>query len=156
MNIDEQIQVLVDEASRYGIEPTDIDLIAPVLRSIAEQLQHPQYYVLQNLEQQWLMTTLADRTQPEVTKTVLHAFPSLEAAKASTNALNDFQLVASPIPTVHLLFQMLAMKPIDSIVFLETSANLQSGKELSRQNLQTLIEQHLLRQRSANIPPDIA
>lgn len=156
MNIDEQIRVLINDAPHYGAASADVTLIAPVLRAIAERLQHSQYYVLQNLEQQWLMLTIADQNQPGVTKTVVYAFPSLETAKANTNTLTDLQLVALPIPAVHLLFQMLAMKPVDSIVFFETSANLQSGIELSRQNLQILIEQHLQSQRSANIPPDIA
>lgn len=155
MNIDEQIQELIDSAPRYGAEPKEVSYVTPVLKAIAERLQHPQYYILQNLEQHWLMTTVADQTQPGVTKTVMYAFPSLETAKANTNALNDSQLIALPIPVIHLLFQMLAMKPIDSIVFFETSANLQSGMELSRKNLQTLIEQHLQSLRGVTIPPDI-
>jgi hypothetical protein len=156
MKLDEQIQVLIDDAPRYGAEPTDVNYIAPVLKAIAERLQHPQYYILQNLDQHWLMMTIADQTHPGVTKTVVYAFPSLETAKANTSTLNDPQLVALPIPVIHLLFQMLAMKPVDSIVFFETSANLQSGIELSRQNLQTLIEQHLQSLRGGKIPPDIA
>lgn len=161
MKLDEQIQVLVDDAPRYGAESNDINLIAPVLKAIAEQLKHTQYYILQNLEQQWLTITLSDQAQSGqaqsgVTKTVVYAFPDLGTAKANTSALNDPQLVALPIPVIHLLFQMLAMKPVGSIVFFETSANLQSGIELSRQNLQILIEQHLQSLRSANIPTDIA
>jgi CRISPR/Cas system CMR subunit Cmr4 (Cas7 group RAMP superfamily) len=104
------------------------------------------------------MTTVAQQIQPEpITKTIIHAFPNLESAKANANAFSDPQLVALPIPVVHVLFQMLAMKPIDSIVFFETSANLQSGVEISRENLQNLIELRLQSlQGQSQLPPDIA
>lgn len=157
MNLDQQIQVLMDQAPLYGSSPEEVNLIAPVLKAIAEQLQHPQYYILQNLEQQWLMTTVTQHVQPEpIIKTIINAFPNLESAKASISAFSDPQLMALPMPVIHVLFQMLAMKPIDSIVFLETSANLQSGVEISRENLQNLIELRLQSLVQSQLPPDIA
>ncbi|MBF2074667.1 MAG: hypothetical protein IGS50_13015 [Synechococcales cyanobacterium C42_A2020_086] len=142
MNLDQQIQQLIDQSSRYGVPPEAVQAIAPVLKAIASQLQHPQYYIPQHLDQGWLMTTLQNRTQPELSKNVVYAFPSLSAVKASSPN-PDPQIVALPVPVVHILFQMLAMKPIDSIIFVETAENLKSGVEVRRQDIQTLLQQAL-------------
>lgn len=152
MNIDQQIQQLVEQAPLYGAKTEEIQMLAPVFKAIASQLQYPQYYILQNLEQRWVMTTLQHRTQPGVTKNVIYAYPSLEAVKAGFVTL-DPQVMALPIPVIQILFQMLAMEPIDSIVFFEAAGN-QQGTEITRQGLRQSIEQYIQSLRS--LPTDIA
>lgn len=157
MTPDQQIQMLIEQAPQYGANPSDIQAIAPALVAIANRLKHPQYFILQTLEQNWLMTTLSHRTQSSLTKNVVYAFPTLKDAAASPHAPTDPQIVALPLPVIHILFQMLAMKPVDSIVFFETPGNLQAGTEITRQNLHDLIRAHLQQKRKKpNLPPDIA
>lgn len=150
LTIDEQLQQLIQQA------PTDMELelqtLAPVLGAVAGRLQHLQYYLLQSLDQNWVMTTLQHRTQPDLTKTVIYAYPSLEAAKAkATVGVADTRLVALPVPTVQLLFQLLAIEPVESLVFLEQSQH--PGIEISRKLLQDLVSQRLIQPLP---PPDIA
>ncbi|MBW4661110.1 MAG: hypothetical protein KME15_20740 [Drouetiella hepatica Uher 2000/2452] len=157
MDTDQQIQILVDQAPQYGVTAAEVEKIAPILKALAQQLQHPQYYIPQTSEQGWLMTTLTHRTQPELSKNVVYAFPNLKAVSASPHVPKDPQVIALPMPATHILFQMLAIKPLDSIVFFETSDNLQSGTEISRKNLQDSIHQLVETQRSPfGLPSDIA
>ncbi|GAB4383122.1 MAG: hypothetical protein Kow00121_44490 [Elainellaceae cyanobacterium] len=157
MNAEQQIQVLIEQAPQYGANPADVMAIAPALKAIAERLKHPQYFVLQTLEQNWLMTTLTHRTQSNRTKNVVYAFPTLKDAAASPHAPRDPQIIALPISAVHILFQMLAMKPVDSIVFFETPGDLQSGTEITRQSFLDTIRSVVQKQkRQSNLPPDIA
>ena len=156
MNVDQQIQVLIDQASQYGVSPHEVSLIAPALKALAQQLQHPEYYIPQTAEHGWLMTTLTHRTQ-SLTKNVVYAFSNLKDVTRSPHVPQDSRLIALPIPATHVLFQMLAMKPLDSIIFLETSDNLQVGTEISRNNLKDLIEITAKKGRSpSEIPPDLA
>ena len=137
--ITEQIQRLIQQAPTDQAR-ADLQTIAPVLSAVASRLQHLQYYLLQTVEQRWVMTTLQHREQPHVTKTVIYAYPSLEAVKA-TQPNPDPQLLALPVPTVEILFQLLAIDPVESMIFLEQ--NQPSGVEISRELLQSLIAQHL-------------
>jgi hypothetical protein len=156
MKPDQQIQKLIEQASQYGANSADVETIAPALMAITSRLKHPQYFVLQTLEQNWLMTTLTHRTQPDLTKNVVYAFPTLKDAAASPQAPNDPQVVALPIPVTFILFQMLAMKPVDSIVFFETPGDQLSGVEISRQNLHDTIRLYVRQQQQSKLPPDIA
>ncbi|MBF2045918.1 MAG: hypothetical protein EDM05_017750 [Leptolyngbya sp. IPPAS B-1204] len=155
MTIDEQIQQLIEQAPLYGAKTDEIQLIAPVFKAVANQLQYSQYYILQNLEQNWVMTTLKHRTQPNVTKNVVYAYPSLNAVKTSV-ATEDPQIMALPVPVIQILFQLLAMEPVDSVIFFGPVVD-QTGTEVSRQGLRQSIEQYVqsLRGRSS-LPPDIA
>lgn len=156
MNIDQQIQQLIQDAPRYGTRTEEIQLVAPVFRAVANQLQHSQYYILQNLEQDWVMTTLKHRAQANMTKNVVYAYPSLEAIKANIATL-DPQIMALPLPVIQILFQLLAMEPVDSIIFFETMSNQQNGSEISRQSLRQAIEQYVQSHRTASsLPSDIA
>jgi hypothetical protein len=156
MDIDQQLQVLAEEAPEYGISPDQIQIIAPILKALASRLQHSQYYILQNLEQEWVMTTLKHRTQAKPSKNVVYAYPSLEAVKANV-ATADLQIVALPLPVIRILFQLLAMEPIDSIIFYEAQNIQQASTEISRQMLRSVMEQHLRqRQNLSPLPPDIA
>jgi hypothetical protein len=156
MNVDQQIQVLINQAPQYGVTSQEVSLIAPALKAFAQQLQHPEYFIPQTAEHGWLMTTLTHRTQ-NLTKNVVYAFSSVKDVSRSPHIPQDPRLLALPMPVAHILFQMLAMKPIDSIIFLETSDNLQAGTEISRNNLKDLIELIAQERRSpSEIPPNLA
>lgn len=154
MDIDQQLQILIEEAPQHGINSDQMQMIAAILKALAARLQHSHYYVLQNLDQNWVMTTLKHRTEAQRTKNVVYAYPSLEAVKASV-ATSDLQIIALPLPVTQILFQLLAMEPIDSIIFSETANPAQAGVEISRQMLRSAIEKYLRGKRTA-IPPDIA
>ncbi|MGF1515227.1 MAG: hypothetical protein ACFB5Z_16225 [Elainellaceae cyanobacterium] len=157
MDLDQQIQALIDSAPQDGATPAMIATIAPVIKTVAAQLVYPQYYLLQTLENGWLMTTLSHRTQAAVEKNVIYAYPTLEDARSGSKSTRDPQITALPVPVTHILFQMLAMKVIHSVVFLQTSNNLQDDIEVSRERLEELIKHHVKNIRSrAQTPTDFA
>jgi hypothetical protein len=147
--IQQQIQELIQTAPTYGIPAATMQQIAPLFAALANKLQHPQYFIVQTLEQNWLTTTLQHRTSDSA-KTVIYAYPSLEVAK--TSEAKDSQAIAQPLPTVAILFQLLAL-PVDSVIFVE-SADAQVQSEISRSLLNQLLEQHLRSLLSS--PSDIA
>ena len=161
MDLEQQIQVLVDNAPQDGTMPKAIEAIAPVLTLVASQLQNSDYYILQTLDQGWVLTTLSNRAQPEIEKNVIYAFPTLKDA-ADFQSVSDPEILAVTVPVTHILFQMLAIETLTSIVFFDTPGNLTAGIEVRRDNLQQLIQTQLQQIRSvprsypSNLPPDIA
>ena len=164
MDLDQQIQTLIDEASPDGTTPQIVEAIAPALKLLAQELRHLQYYILQTLDGSWAVTTLSNRTQPTLEKRVIYAFPTSNDALASSTPL-DPRIRAVSMPVTHILFQMLALETIDSIVFFETAGHLEAGSEITRSQVQNLIGAYLQQyhhQQSApkskfsNLPPDIA
>jgi hypothetical protein len=156
MDIDQQLKDLINNAPKDGTTPAAVEAIAPALKLVAAQLQHQQYYVLQNLTQQWVVTTISNRNQPSLAKNAIYAFASLK--DATTNPYSkDPQILALPVPVTHILFQMLAMKTVDSLIFLDVPGNPNVAVEVTRENFQMLIQSHLQNlQRSLNPPPTIA
>ncbi len=154
--LDEQIQVLIQEAPQDGGLGQAVTALAPVLKAIAQNLRHTQYYVLQTLDQGWVLTTLSNRQDPSQRRNVIYAFPTLQDAANGPQSSKDPQLMAIPIPVTHILFQMLALKSLDSLVFLEVPGDFNQGTEVSRQYFQTLVQAQL--QANAPAPPseDIA
>lgn len=161
MDLDQQIQFLVDHAPQDGTTPNLIAAIAPVLKLLASQLRHSEYYILQTLDEGWVITTLSNRTQPEVQKNVIYAFSTLKDA-TDFQSVSDPQILAAPIPVTHILFQMLALETVSSTVFFDTPGNLTAGIEVRRDDLQNLISTQLQHSQSvprsypSNLPPDIA
>jgi hypothetical protein len=157
MNLDEQLQILIDDAAKYNIAPVVMQqAIAPVIKLFAEQLKHKDYYLLQNLEQNWLLTTISNDRQA-VSKKVIYAFATVKDA-ASFQGSADPSIYAAPVPVAHLLFQILAIPELDSTIFMETPGNLTAGTEVRCDRLHELIQQQLqeLSSPSSDIPPDIA
>lgn len=154
MNIDQQIHQLIEQAPQYGVTIEEIELVAPIFQVFANRLQHSQYYILQNLEQNWVLTTLQHRTQPNLSKNVVYAYASLEAVRAGV-ATSDPDLMALPVPVVQILFQLLAMEPVDSLIFLDDQAS-DRGLEVSRQDLRQAIAEHVQWMQQRNVPTDIA
>lgn len=161
MSLDAQIQLLIEHAPQDGVTGQVVAAIAPGLKLLAEKLRHSQYYILQNLQQDWVLTTLSSRARPSVEKRVVYAFPTIQDASSSSTEF-DPQMIAVPIPVTHILFQLIALSSVDSIIFLETPPELGTGVEVQRQDLQDLIQTQLQQNLSApstlrnQLPPDIA
>jgi hypothetical protein len=158
MDVETQIQLLIDNAPRDGITPHLVAAIAPALRVIAQQLRHSQYYILQK-EGNWVLTTLSHRANPGLEKQVIYAFSTIQDVSLISSAGRDPQVVATPIAATHILFQLVALKPVDSIVFLETPGTLNNAFEVQRSEFEKAIQKQLKQkqsQQSKNIPPNIA
>jgi len=161
MDLEQQIQVLIDNAPQDGTTPKVVEALAPVLKLLANQLRHLEYHILQTLDQDWVLTTLSNRAQPDVEKNVIYAFPTLKDA-ADFQSVSDPQIIALPVPVTHILFQMLAIDTVSSLVFFDTPGNLATGTEVRRDDLQNLIQTQLQQLQSvprsdpSNLPPDIA
>lgn len=156
MDLEAQIQLLIDNAPHDGITPQLVTAIAPALIAIAQKLRYPQYYILQNSESSWVLTTLSNRANPGLEKCVIYAYPTLQDVPISSPDGQDPQR-ATALPVTHILFQLLALEPVDSIVFLETPNSSTNAIEVQRSDLQNLIQQKLQKKRSpGRIPPNIA
>ncbi|NER80382.1 MAG: TDP-N-acetylfucosamine:lipid II N-acetylfucosaminyltransferase [Leptolyngbya sp. SIO1D8] len=141
--LDQQIQTLIQEAPDDGVTGKAVEAIAPVLKETASRLKHKIYYVLQTLNQGWVMTSLASRRQPDVRKTVIYAFPTLKDAAAWPQSAKNPQLMGIPTPVTHILFQMLALKTLDSLIFFEAPGKSTQGTEIRRKDFQALMQLHL-------------
>ncbi|OKH32957.1 hypothetical protein NIES2119_24800 [[Phormidium ambiguum] IAM M-71] len=162
MDLDQQIQVLIDSAPPDGRIPQAMQAIAPALKLVASQLEHPQYYVLQTLDEAWLLTTFNNPEQPQETQHILYAFPTLQDLTTQTGILEDPEVMAVPVPVTHILFQMVGMDTVDSAIFFETPGNLSEGVQLHREDLQNLVQSYLEQGSPApqsppgSVPPNIA
>jgi hypothetical protein len=155
MDLEAQIQLLIDNAPQDGVTPKLVKTIAPVLKEIAQKLRHSQYYILQNLQERWVLTTLSNKTNPELEKQVVYAFSRLQDVSLSSSAGVDPQIVAKPMPVINILFQLVALEPVDSIVFFATSGTTNNTIEVRRSDLQKMIEQKL-KPNTKRVPPNIA
>ena len=154
MELNQQLQILVDDAAKHSISPLVIErAIAPVLGLFAQQLKHLEYYILQNLDEQWVIFTISDRQQIKSDQKVIYAFPTLKDA-ADFQGNKDPNILAAALPVTHILFQLLSLKPLDSIVFLEQPGNLNNGTQIERDKLQSLIQQQI--QNLNNVPDNLA
>lgn len=159
MDFDEQVQSLIQNAPQDGRTPELVRAIAPVLQELTRQLTHEHYYILQGQDQRWLTTVLSKRNQPQEEKTVIYAYGFLEDARAHSGMAQDSSIMAIPVPIVHILFQLIAMQPVDSLLFFEVSGDLKSAVEVTRQDLQDSIRaklQNYQHQRRTAVPPDLA
>lgn len=151
MDIEKQIQILIDDAPDQTTGQA-ISLVAPLLKEIAEQLPQEIYYVVQSLGQGWVMTTLRGRQDPKATKTVVYAYSSLSAA--AVGQADNPQMMALPHPSTHLLFQLLSLKQVDSIIFMQEKGQGQ-GVEVPRTMLEQVMRAQL-KQLAEQPPTDIA
>jgi hypothetical protein len=154
MELEQQIQVLVENAVHYGIAPVVIKkAIAPVLESLAQTLEHLEYYVWQNLQEDWIISVISARKTQTLEKKVIYAFATVKDAKSfSTGKDDDFIAVA--IPVIQILFRVFSLQQIDSIIFFNQPGNITQGIEIQRRELQNSIQQQLLQLNTT--PPNIA
>lgn len=153
MTLEQQLQLIIDDAANYGVPSSVVEgAIAPVLKVFAEQLKHQQYYVLQNLADEWVLTTITN-PQLQQSKKVIYAFISVQDASTFQGTANP-DLIAMPIDVVQLLFRLFSLQQVDSIIFLDHSPNLNHGVEIERDRLSQLIRQQI--EQITRIPPNIA
>lgn len=153
MKLDEQLKILTDDAPKYNVPPIVIErAIAPVLRLLAMGLKNYEYYILQNMAEDWILTTLVN-PQLKQEKTVIYAFANAKDA-AVANQSDSADIFAAPILVTHLLFRLFSLQEVDSVIFLDNSANLNTGVEIKRDRLVTLIQQQM--QQLGKAPPNIA
>lgn len=153
MDLEQQVAAIINDAPDYGVPSMVIEkAIAPILKLYASQLQHLEYYVLQNLAEDWILTTI---TNPKLNqnKKVIYAFISVQDAATFQGKTNP-DLIAMPISVIQLLFRLFSLQQVDSIIFLENSQNLNQGMEIQRDQLSQLIQEQL--KQLTNTPPDIA
>jgi len=143
MNIDDQLQELIAEAPDDRGMPKVMEYaIAPIIKVIAQQLQHQEYYILQNGDQNWQVTTLRHREDENLTKRVIYAFPTFEDA-GSFAQHSEPELMALPVGVVQILFELLAFEQVDSVIFFDESGNYDNGTEIPRDKLQELMREQL-------------
>lgn len=151
MDISAQVEALINEAPPDQEMQGGIRIVAEVLGQVAAGLGHLQYYILQNFENQWQITTLEHRTQPELQKNVLYAYGHLADAARSGQ---DADLIAVPIQILPLLFQFFSLSQVDSLLFADEANQSDQIKELSRSDLQAVVqaalEEHLQRNDNAD------
>ena len=153
MELDRQLEILVNDASNYGVPPVAIErAIAPVLKMFAEQLRYLEYYVLQNLEDDWVLTTITN-PQTKQNKNVIYAFVAVQDAATFSNK-TDRDLIAMPILVAQLLFRLFSLQEVDSIIFLENSQDLSRGVEVQREHLSQLIQRQI--QQFGNVSSNLA
>ena len=153
MDLEQQLAEIINNAVDYGVPPMVIEkAIAPVIKLFATQLQHLEYYVLQNLAEDWVLTTI---TNPQLnqSKKVIYAFVSVQDAATFEGKRNP-DLIAMPITVAQLLFRLFSLQQVDSIIFLEDSQNLNRGIEIKRDYLAELIRQQIVQ--LGQTPPNIA
>lgn len=158
MTLDQQIETLIREAPQDGTTPALVSAIAPVLKSFAEQLQHTEYYVLQNLSENWLSTTLQQNEPEAKFKTVVYAYATLKDASSGYSYVKDPELMALPVPVIDILFRLNGMEGIDSTIFFDQASSAHPGVEVNRADLNQSIQNYLtmITQPPSSLPPDIA
>jgi non-ribosomal peptide synthetase component E (peptide arylation enzyme) len=159
MNLESQIQLLIDNAPQDGITPKIMVSIAPVLLSIAQRLKHLQYFIVQNADQDWVVTTLSNRANPGLEKRVIYAVSTIQDVSLISDAGQDPQVLTTSMYVTQLLFQLMALKTVDSMIFVEIPGSMSKVVEVQRSELERLIEKQLQKYRhktSSQVPPNIA
>lgn len=152
MELKQQLQILIDEAPEHGIAPAIMErAIAPIFEVVATQLQHLEYYVLQNLSEDWVISVISNDKQE---KKVIYAFTTVKDAKYFNIGRESDDIIAIRLPVVQILFRLFSVGQIDSIIFFERSQSTSGGVELKRRDLQNSLQQQL--QQLKTSPPDIA
>lgn len=152
MNLEQQLEIIINDAANYGVPTIVVEkAIAPVIKLFAARLNHLEYYVLQNIAEDWVLTTITNPQLEE--KQVIYAFVSVRDAATFQSKINP-DLIAMPIPVVQLLFRLFSLQQVDSIIFIEDSHNLDRGVEVKREILLQLIQQSI--ERLTQTPPDLA
>jgi hypothetical protein len=147
MDIDQQIQELIANAPSDGKTPTLVRAIAPALKDIAGRLNQLEYYVVKTSDDAWVTTTLRKRKNPSVEKKVVYAYPTLADARRSSIHPEHADVLATVIPVTHILFQMLAMKTVNSTVFFEQPGQASPAIEVSKQQLVDAVQAAYRRQK---------
>jgi hypothetical protein len=139
-SLEQQMQQLIVDAPQDGKTPQAMAAIAPILLQVAQQFGQSEYYILQSIQQNWQITTLQNRTQPDLTKTVIYGYAEL---KDATQAGRDPNLMAQAIPALDLLFQFISLPNINSLILLERQSGETQSLEIHQSELKQLIQKQL-------------
>lgn len=152
MELEQQLKLLIADADSHGVPSVVMELaVAPVLKMLATQLQHEEYYILQNLESDWVLTTISNAKLKQQKK-VIYAF--ITVRDAAIQGKSDPTLIAAPISVVQLLFRLFSLQQVDSIIFMNNSSDLNNGIEVRRDRFLALIQQQI--EKLKQTPPYIA
>jgi hypothetical protein len=156
MTLQEQIQTLVKAAPNYGV-PSEVMqyCVSPVLQKLGSNLGHLEYFICENNQEDWIVTTLLHRENSKLEKKVIYAFCNEADALRMQQILTD-EIITTPIPVAELIFQLFALKSVDSIIFMDSPGNLEKGKEITQDNLLALLEKQLKELQNKQIPPNLA
>ena len=75
---------------------------------------------------------------------MIYAYADLDDAKAHHPTL-DAQVLALPVPIMHILFQLIALQSVESMLFFDQPGDRQAAVEIHRQELQNLVTTQLQR-----------
>jgi hypothetical protein len=145
VSLSQQVRALIDQA------PADLQQsiakIAPLLQQIAGNLAHQSYFIGQNHNQEWISIVLENRER--VQKHSVYAF----SQQQDVYQYYGDEDVAVEMPVIDLLFQLLALTSIDQLIFFDRPGNWESGRTVSRTEIEKAIAAQL--QSSNSLPPDI-
>jgi hypothetical protein len=100
---------------------------------------------------------LSNRANPGIEKQVIYAFPTIQDVSLISDDGRDPHLLPTLMDVTQILFQLVALKPVHSIVFIETPGNITNTVEVRRSQLERLIQQRLQEFKGKKIiPPNIA
>jgi len=164
MTLDLQLKNLITEATNHQIAPIVIQqAIVPVFEPIAKQLKHLHFYLLQNNQDDWIISVISknsdhdtinsDRLLDKSAKKVIYAFSSLQDAQ-NFPATKAQDLIAVKLPIVQILFQFFIIQQLDSLIFFDQQGNLNQGMEVNQADLRNEIQTRILQLNS--LPPDLA
>ena len=141
MKLEQQLKYLVTDAASHGVPVVVMETaIVPVLKMLATQLEHDEYYILQNVESNWVLTTISNAKLKQQKKEI-YAFITVQ--DAAIGAKSDSNLIAAPIPVTQLLFRLFSLHQVDSIIFMNNSSDLNNGIEVKRDRFLDLIQQQI-------------
>ena len=152
MKLEQQLKLLIADAASHGVPSLVMELaIVPVLKTLATQLQHDEYYILQNLESDWVLTTISNAKLKQHKK-VIYAFVTVR--DAAIQGKSDPGFIAAPISVIQLLFRLFSLQQVDSIIFMNNSSDLNNGIEIRRDRFLSLIQREIEKLKQS--PPYIA
>ena len=162
MNLEQQFQALIQEAPQFGV-PTQVmeQAVVPALKQMAEPLNHCNYFLPQAADGSYVLTTLMHRELPKTEKKVIYVFSTPDDASHFETIAESADQIAE-IQVIQLLFELMALKEVDSLIFMDNPGNLEKGTEISRSILENKIQSQLRkvtlnsRAKEPQIPPDIA
>jgi hypothetical protein len=120
-----------------------LTVILPVLATVATQLRHTGYFLIENPQGEWRLTRLSPPDMPDLEKVVVVAYADrYQAELACQQGDRGDRVVALPI--LDLLFRLLAPLAFDGLVLMERDR----AQEIQRQEVQDLCTRQLERWRA--------
>jgi hypothetical protein len=143
--LDQQVDLLIQNAPQDGATPGAVNLVASVLKAIAVKLKHLKYFVIQDQYGGWLLTTLSHRESPDIEKTVVYAYCSRTVANLECLKLASSEIECVEYGIIDILFRLIGLKQIHSLIVFDHPTNAQQGTEIVRQDVEKLCEKQIKR-----------